>query len=56
MNGYKDATTDPNQIERWWAKHPQALIGMPTGAHSGVAVLDLDKKNGKDGYAAVPGW
>ena len=41
-NGFKDATTDPNQITEWWTKHPEALIGMPTGAVSGVVVLDVE--------------
>lgn len=54
--GYKDATTDPAQIAAWWVRHPRALIGMPTGGRNGFAVLDLDRKNGKDGFAAVPGW
>lgn len=55
-NGFKDASTDVNQIEAWWAKHPGALIGMPSGARNGFAVLDLDKKNDKDGFAIIPGW
>jgi hypothetical protein len=29
---------------------------MPTGPASGIAVLDLDVKNGKDGLKAVPDW
>lgn len=54
--GFKDATTDRRQIEDWWRRHPDALIGMPTGAVNGIAVLDLDKKNDKDGFAAAPDW
>jgi hypothetical protein len=55
-HGFKDATTDPAKIKRWWRKSPNALIGMPTGDTSGIAVLDLDIKKGKDGYTAVPDW
>ena len=55
-HGYKDATADPAQIKAWWAKNPGALIGLPTGAITGIAVLDIDVKNGKNGFAAVPGW
>ena len=55
-HGHKDATTDERQIRQWWAKYPNALIGMPTGAVSGIAVLDIDRKNGKDGFPSVPGW
>src|SRR6185437_4288471 len=53
-HSFYDATTDAEQIRRWWAQHPDALIGMPTGLQSGIAVLDLDLKKGKDGLAAVP--
>lgn len=57
-HGYKDATTDPAVIADWWGQWPDALIGVPTGAASGIAVLDLDVKpdKGKDGTAHVPDW
>jgi hypothetical protein len=49
-HGFHDATVDPEQIKRWWTVHPQALIGMPTGAATGIFVVDLDRKEyGKDG-------
>lgn len=49
---WKDgATTDHRQIRTWWARWPFAMIGMPTGARSGVVVLDVDRKNGVDGLA-----
>ncbi|MCP4594521.1 MAG: DUF3987 domain-containing protein [bacterium] len=38
-HGFKDATTDPAQIEAWWSKHPDANIGMPT---AGLLVIDVD--------------
>lgn len=41
-HGFKDATTDERVIRSWWAEHPGAMIGMPTGARSGVWVLDID--------------
>ncbi|MDW8263881.1 MAG: bifunctional DNA primase/polymerase [Gemmataceae bacterium] len=40
--GFHEATTDPEQIERWWKEHPQANIGLPT---AGLVVLDLDGRN-----------
>lgn len=54
--GFKDATTDPEQIKAWGREHPNALIGMPTGSITGIGVLDIDIKNGKDGFLYVPGW
>ncbi|MGJ8609503.1 MAG: AAA family ATPase [Octadecabacter sp.] len=36
-----------------WAKHPDALPGLPTGAASGIAVLDIDRKKDKDGFKAL---
>lgn len=39
------ASTDPDQIRAWWTQYPKALIGMPTGARSGVIVIDLDPKD-----------
>lgn len=47
------ATTDAAQIRRWWVKRPEAMPGIPTGPRTGFAVLDLDQKNGKDGFAAL---
>lgn len=55
-HGFYDATTDPKQIKRWWRKWPDALIAMRTGEASGAAVLDLDVKKGKNGYAAISDW
>ena len=36
------ATSDPHQIARWWGQHPRANVGMVTGEHSKVWVLDID--------------
>lgn len=47
-HGYKDATTDPAQIEAWWTKWPKANIGIATGAASGIVVVDVDPRNGGD--------
>jgi hypothetical protein len=40
LHGFKDATTDPEQIRAWWEQWPQANIGMATGP---VFVLDADE-------------
>jgi hypothetical protein len=40
--GFKDASTDPLVIGAWFGKEPGLMIGMPTGAASGLVVLDVD--------------
>lgn len=46
---WKDnATTDADQIDRWWSKWPDANIGVVTGPDSGIWVLDLDNKKSVD--------
>src|SRR5262249_47469545 len=52
-NGFKNATTDEETITHWWREYPDAGIGMPTGAGSGIDVLDIDVKSGKDGTLAL---
>ena len=48
-HGFKDATTDIYKIQEYWNKHPNALIGVPTGAITGLFVIDIDNGNGKTG-------
>jgi len=48
--GCKDATKDADQICTWWTQHPDANIGIATGKDSGIVVVDVDAKSGKDGY------
>src|SRR5690242_6844715 len=43
-HGFKDATTDPAIVVRWFQQRPGALIGVPTGTPSGTVVLDVDIK------------
>jgi hypothetical protein len=40
-HGVKDATIDPHQIERWFARWPRANLAVATGA-PGPQVLDID--------------
>lgn len=42
--GYLDATTDPEKIAELWRRWPGALVGIATGAVSGISVLDIDVK------------
>jgi KaiC/GvpD/RAD55 family RecA-like ATPase len=54
ITGFKDrATTDPEQIARWWRKWPDAMPGLPTGTRTGFAVLDIDRKGDKDGFETL---
>ena len=48
-NGFKNASDDEEQIREWWAKWPDANIGLATG--SGIFVLDIDKKH--NGFASL---
>lgn len=51
--GFHAATTDMAQIKRWWRNRPDSMAGIPTGPKTGLAVLDLDMKKGKDGISAL---
>jgi hypothetical protein len=52
-NGSRSATTDSQQIAAWWQAHPTAQIGIATGSISGIWVIDVELKNGKDGIKAL---
>lgn len=40
-HGFKDATTDEQQIRRWYTEDfPNAMIGIPMGPKSGVFAVD----------------
>ncbi len=45
-HGFKAATTDQARITSWWRKWPDANIGVPTGAVSGLLAVDIDPRNG----------
>lgn len=46
-NGFKDASTDQEQIEKWWGMWPEANIAIACGA-SGLTVIDVDPRHGGD--------
>ena len=52
-HGFHDATTDLVQIRQWWSATPGANIGMPTGAASGLVVVDVDVHGQANGYVAL---
>lgn len=47
-DGHRDATLDPDRIRALWTVSPNANIGIPAGAASGIDVLDIDPRNGGD--------
>ena len=48
-SGFKAASDDPIEIVRLFSLPNARLIGRPTGAESGLVVVDIDIKGGKDG-------
>lgn len=54
VKGWPDlATTDTEDIVRWWAASPAANVCITTGRASGIWVLDIDDKGGAGGSAAL---
>ena len=52
-HGFHSATTDLDQVRRWWTRMPEANIGIPTGAPSGLVVVDVDVHRTGDGFRAL---
>lgn len=50
--GFHDASADLRQVEAWWSRWPSANIGIPTGAASGVEVVDVDVHPTGTGFPA----
>ena len=42
-HGLTDATTDPRRIEMWWARWPEANVGLRTGIVMDVADVDTEE-------------
>mgnify|MGYP003375272060 CR=1 FL=1 len=52
-HGLKDASSDAQQVARWWREKPRANIGIRTGAESGLVVLDVDPPEGEEQLARI---
>lgn len=57
-HGHESATSNLEQVRRWWRRWPDAQLAMPTGMRSGVVVVDTDKREAPerkavDGYATL---
>lgn len=56
-HGFKDASTDPQQITVWWSENPDSNIGISTGASKLVVIdTDEDKTKGKHGTQTLESW
>jgi Bifunctional DNA primase/polymerase, N-terminal len=49
--GFYQATTDEARIRSWWTRWPWANIGLPTGTHTGIWVVDVDAQS--DGFTSL---
>lgn len=41
-HGFKEASTDPDTINSWWRRWPDAMVACPTGSDIRAWVLDVD--------------
>ena len=57
-HGVHEATTNFDQINKWWKRYPNANIGIACGKISGgLLVVDVDRKqNGVDGLDSLNAW
>ncbi|GAB4086364.1 hypothetical protein GCM10028784_29940 [Myceligenerans cantabricum] len=64
-HGFRDASTDPDRVAWWWRRWPTANVAIPTGATSGIDVVDIDVHADGSGFPAarrardeglIPGW
>lgn len=54
---YQNRRATEEEINAWWAKWPEANVGLVTGAVSGLVVIDLDTVEAKDKLKdLVPGF
>ena len=53
---YQSRKPTTAEIRTWWAKWPRAGIAVVTGATSGLAVVDIDRKSGgtTEGHDITP--
>ena len=46
IDGFKAATNDSQQLEKWWRVNPQANVGVATGEINQLVVIDIDADHG----------
>ena len=47
------ASSDLDRVQWWWHRHPTANIALPTGAGSGIDVVEVDTRDGGSGFPAI---
>lgn len=52
-HGFKDATANSDALRSLWLQYPAPLVGVVTGAASGMDVLDIDSRHGGDAWLAA---
>lgn len=52
-NGFKDATTDLDQIRKWWERSPDSGIGLATGHAFDVLDIDVYAEGGFASYLKI---
>lgn len=52
-HGCKDATGSRAVVQSWWSQWPDANIGLACGAASSVYVIDIDVKEGINGFESL---
>lgn len=51
-NGFHDATSHARSIHAWWERYPDANLGLPTGARTGLVVVDVDVHGDTSGFGS----
>ncbi|KQM83648.1 bifunctional DNA primase/polymerase [Agromyces sp. Leaf222] len=52
LAGFHDATADSGVVAEWWSAWPNANLAVPTGARSGLEVVDVDVTDERSGFDA----
>lgn len=52
-HGLKDGSKEPRQLQQWFARWPDANLGILTGQASALVVLDVDGEDGKASLQAL---
>jgi len=48
-----EASADLVVVKKWWRQWPEANVAIPTGHKSGLVAVDVDVKNGVNGFESL---